>query len=183
MRMDPLRIIRKFYDPDSLCYSILIRHSAAVYKKANELASCLDFSETDCNFIHEAVMLHDIGIFYTSAPTIGCNGDLPYICHGFKGHELLLAEGLPKHALVCERHTGAGITLDEIEQLGDLLPHRPFIPVSNAEMLISYCDKFFSKEPGCLEMEKTIETILQELSRHGQKKAEIFLEWHQRFSR
>ena len=30
------------------------------------------------------------------------------------GAEILRAEGFPQHALVCERHTGAGLSLEDI---------------------------------------------------------------------
>ena len=41
-------------------------------------------------------------------------GRASYICHGVEGRRMLEAEGLPRHALVCERHTGAGLTVDDI---------------------------------------------------------------------
>ena len=59
-------------------------------------------------------MLHDIGIFKCDAAGIQCFGTEPYICHGRIGAELLRSEGFPRHARVCERHTGAGITKAQI---------------------------------------------------------------------
>jgi len=53
-------------------------------------------------FIEEAALLHDIGIFNTNLPKIGCYGRHPYISHGYLGRELLENEGLAAHALVCE---------------------------------------------------------------------------------
>ena len=61
-------------------------------------------------------MLHDIGIFLTHAPQIGCHGDKPYICHGYLGRELLEKEGFPRHAIVCETHVGVGLTIADIEK-------------------------------------------------------------------
>ncbi len=69
-------------------------------------------------------MLHDIGIFLTNAPHIGCYGDKPYICHGYLGREILDKEGLPGHAMVCERHVGAGLTVTDIETGGSSPPHQ-----------------------------------------------------------
>ena len=68
----------------------------------------------DSDFVYEAAMLHDIGVYLTHAPSIYCTGEEPYIRHGIIGAELLRNEGYPKHALVCERHTGTGLTVDDI---------------------------------------------------------------------
>lgn len=90
-------------------------------------------------------MIHDIGIFLTNAPRISCLGSFPYICHGYLGADLMRKEGFPKHALVCERHTGAGISLSDIEQQNLPLPKRDLRPVSLEEQLICFADKFYSK--------------------------------------
>lgn len=182
MHMDPYRIITKYYDPAGLAFRILSIHSQSVANKAVGLAKKLNFSEMDTGFIREASILHDIGIFYTSAPEIGCTGELPYICHGYLGHNLLLSEGLPKHALVCERHTGTGLSLSDTLRFDGLLPARPMEPVTIEEKLIAYCDKFFSKDPEQLETERPIEDILKSLSRYGEDKANIFREWHRQFN-
>lgn len=180
--MDPIGIIAKYYQPESLSFRTLLLHSQAVARKAVEKAIKLNLTGPDIEFIKEASMLHDIGIFYTSAPDIGCMGDLPYICHGFKGHNLLLAEGLPKHALMCERHTGTGLTLKDIDHLDGLLPRRRMEPISLSEKLIAYCDKFFSKDPMHLEEERPFEAVVKEISMFGEDKAEIFKEWHLQFN-
>jgi uncharacterized protein len=180
--MDPIRIIKKYYPPESLCFRVLLFHSQAVARMAVDKAKHLDINGSDIDFIQEAAMLHDIGISYTSAPEIGCFGDLPYLCHGYMGHNLLLTEGLPRHALVCERHTGTGLTLADIRQLDGLLPERPMEPISLAEKLIAYCDKFFSKDPMHLEEELPFETVLEGILRFGNEKGKIFTQWHSLFN-
>ena len=93
-------------------------------------------------------MLHDIGIFMTASPKIGCFGDAPYVCHGFLGRELLDKEGLdPTFGLVAERHTGAGICLETIQRHNLPLPRRDMVPITPAEKIICCADKFFSKTP------------------------------------
>jgi uncharacterized protein len=114
--MEPLEIIKKYYDPNSKLYSLLIKHSNSVANRALELARKMKNEKIDLQFIKEASMLHDIGIYLVSAPKIGCNGKLPYVCHGFLGAEILKKEGFLKHALVCERHVGVGISKEEIKQ-------------------------------------------------------------------
>ena len=88
-------------------------------------------------------MLHDIGIGQCDAPGIHCHGTHLYIEHGYLGAELLRAEGLPRHALVCERHTGMGLSREMIEERGWPLPCRDMRPVTLEEKLVCYADKFF----------------------------------------
>src|SRR3990167_5700954 len=109
--MDPLMIIQKYYPINSKSYQFLVEHSNAVTKKAIETAEKVPHLNPDLKFIEEAAMLHDIGIFLTHAPEIECFGKKPYICHVYLGRELLEKEGVSKHALVCERHVGVGISI------------------------------------------------------------------------
>ena len=68
---------------------------------------------------------------------------LIHICHGYLGSELLMKEGYPRHALVCERHTGAGMSLQSIIEQDLPIPHRDMVPVSMEEQVICFADKFF----------------------------------------
>lgn len=126
-------------------------------------------------------MLHDIGMYLTDAPEIGCSGPYQYICHGYLGHDLLVREGFPDHAKVCERHTGTGISKKEIIRRNLPIPNRSMKPKSLAEEIITYADKFFSKDPDKLEIEKSAKKIREKLSKHGQDKVEKFNEWHKSF--
>jgi uncharacterized protein len=179
--VDPLLILRKYYSEESLAWSILVRHSNAVALKAVSVARNLSLPDGEIQFIQEACLLHDIGIFYTQAPEIGCYGELPYICHGYLGHDLLVSEGFPEHAKVCERHTGAGLTKEDIILQNLPIPRRNMVPVSLAEEIIAYSDKFYSKDPQRLYQEQCVAEILTSLARHGQEKSDIFAEWHKRF--
>ncbi len=172
--MEPLEIIKKFYTPKSKAYQILVDHSKAVAEKALHIAEKF---HVDKNFIYEAAMLHDIGIFMTNTPKLDCHGSYPYIAHGYLGRQILEAEGLPKHALVCERHTGVGITKEEIIKNNLPLPQRDMTPVSLEEKIVAYADKFFSKEADGSVRLRTIDEILKDLSRYGVEKVKIFMEW------
>ena len=112
--MDPLLLIDKYYPEDNELKHILLKHSRSVADKALAMARKHPELNLDLQFIEEAAMLHDIGIFQTDAEGICCFGKYPYICHGYLGAELVRKEGFPKHALVCERHTGAGLSLQNI---------------------------------------------------------------------
>src|SRR3989344_500817 len=126
--MHPLELIQKYYDQDSQTYYFLVEHEKMVVKKALELAERVRHLNPDLEFIKEAGMMHDIGIFLTNDQILGCGGDKPYIAHGYLGRELLEKEGYPRHALVCERHVGTGITIEEIEKQNLPLPKRDMLP-------------------------------------------------------
>ena len=147
--MNYQHIIDKYYNEDADLRRILVVHSQSVARRALRIADKHPELHLDRPFIEEAAMLHDIGIIGTHAPSIHCTGNEPYIKHGILGRAMLDGCGLPAHALVCERHTGAGITVDDIVSQSLPLPHRDMCPVTIEEQLVCYADKFFSKtRPG-----------------------------------
>jgi uncharacterized protein len=177
--MNPLDIIHKYYTVDSRLYRILLNHSLSVTEKAMSIALNHPEMQPDLNFIQEAAMLHDIGIFLTHAPDIDCVGEYPYICHGYLGHNLLQEEGFPRHALVCERHTGMGLSLPVILENHLPVPHRNLLPVSIEEEMICFADKFFSKT--ALNEEKKIDRIRKGLSKYGSEAVNRFDDCCKRF--
>ena len=128
--MNPIDIINKYYPEENELRHILLVHSRSVADKALWIADRHPELSLDRDFLYEAAMLHDIGIFLTDATGIYCFGDKPYICHGYLGADLMRGEGYPLHALVCERHTGAGLSLEEIIAQDLPVPHREMVPVS-----------------------------------------------------
>ena len=124
-------------------------------------------------------MLHDIGIIKTDAPGIKCFGTEPYICHGILGAEMLRQEGLPRHARVCERHTGAGLSLNEIVSQNLPLPHQDFLPETLEEQVICYADKFFSKTH--LDREKSVEKAEKSIAKFGEEGLARFKQWEKMF--
>ena len=169
-------IIAKYYKPRSKAYKILVTHCNVVTEKALKIAQNHKELLPDIAFIQEASMMHDIGIFKTNAPYLYCFGEYPYICHGYLGFELLVAEGYPDHALVCERHTGIGITTEEIVARMLPLPLRDFVPVSVEEQIICFADKFFSKS-GDLLQEKSLSAVRKSIQKFGNKNVARFNEW------
>lgn len=162
--IDPFKIIEKYYKKGSDLHKLLIRHSSDVMNKALQIAKNHPELNIDMPFVAEAAMLHDIGINLTYAPDIHCYGVMPYLCHGYLGREILINEGLPLHALVCERHTGLGLTAEDIKEMSLPLPLRDMIPETPEEVLICFCDCFFSKSN--LEHEKTVQEVREELSKY-----------------
>ena len=163
--MNPEALIHKYYAEQSRLEEILLRHSRQVARRCQLICDRHPELTLDRAFLEEAAMLHDIGILRTNAPGILCFGTEPYLRHGAIGGEILRAEGLPRHARVAERHTGAGLP--------------GFLPESLEEQVVCYADKFYSKSR--LEDEKTPERVAESLERFGHDGVERFLRWHQLF--
>lgn len=173
--MDALGIIDKYYSDNEELRNILLVHSRSVADKALDIASRHPELMLDRKFLEEAAMLHDIGIFRTDAPSIHCYGTYPYICHGYLGSDLLTSLGYERHALVCERHTGAGLSLRSIIEQNLPVPHRDMLPVTNEQIVICFADKFFSKTS--LDKEKTVDKAIKSLSKYGEEGVERFKKW------
>ena len=163
--MKVLDLIDKYYPQDYELKHILNVHSRSVADKALWIAGKHPELNLDTVFLEEAAMLHDIGIFLTHAPGIQCFGTEPYICHGYLGAGLVRKEGFPRHALVCERHTGAVLSLKDIMDQKLPVPHREMLPVSMEEQVICFADKFFSKTH--LDREKTVEGARKSIAKYG----------------
>ena len=198
-----INIINKYYPEENALKRILLVHSRAVADKALRICDAHPELMLDRQFVEEAAMVHDIGIFRCDAPGIQCFGTEPYVCHGQIGAAIMRAEGYPRHARVCERHTGAGLTVEEIisqhlpitippppedlsssishlsSLISPLSPWQPFLPETLEEQLICYADKFFSKTR--LEIEKTVEQAEHSLAKFGEAGVLRFRQWHALF--
>jgi len=159
-------IIKKHYKEGSELYEILLTHSTSVANKAVEIAQMHPEMDIDKDFVYEAALLHDIGVYLTNAPKIQCFGRYEYICHGYLGAEIVRKEGYEKHALVCERHTGSGITKESIIKNNIPVPCRDMIPETVEEKLVCFADKFYSKSK--LDRLKTVDEIRKSLSKYGE---------------
>lgn len=144
-----IKLIDKYYAASPELRNVLLVHSRQVADRALQILDKHPEWESqglvDRTFIEEAAMLHDIGIIFCDAPKIHCHGAHKYIEHGYLGAELLRQEGLPKHALVAERHTGTGITIEQVEREELPIPLRDYCPQTIEEKIICYADKFYSK--------------------------------------
>lgn len=181
--MDMLKLIEKYYSPGSDSYTILVAHSKVVARKAIDIAQTIRHLSPDIVFIEEAAMLHDIGIFLTNEPRLGCFGSHEYIRHGYLGRELLENEGLPKHALVCERHVGIGLSVSDIRRQRLSLPLRDMLPVSLEEKIICYADKFFSKSGKSPSSEKPLAAVRKSILAYGEDKLKTFDNFSSLFNR
>ena len=175
--MNPLELLEKYFSGNPEGLDIVCRHSRKVADKALAIARGAVGADPDLRFIEEAALLHDIGICRIHAPKLHCFGDAHYICHGVIGREILEAEGLPRHALVCERHIGVGLTIRDIEHQKLPLPEREMSPVSTAERIVALADLFYTKKGGELDREKSEDQVRDDLLRFGREKVLIFESW------
>ena len=181
--MNYRQIIDHYYAPGKL-RDILMVHSRMVADKAIKVCKNPDLLP----FIEAAAMLHDIGIIRCDAAGIECYGTEPYICHGRIGAQMLREdahlfglsqEEIEPYARVCERHTGAGITRQQIEERQLPLPPADYLPETLEEKLVCYADKFFSKSHP--ERVLTPEQAAKSLLKFGEDGPERFLQWHALF--
>ena len=181
--IDPEKIIRKYYSSNPVAWKILLDHSRLVTRRALKIARHL-FSQgesVDLKFVAEAAMLHDIGMIQTDTPELGCHGRGSYLQHGLRGKEILEQEGLFKHARVCERHIGVGLTVEEIIQQQLPLPARDMCPETLEEQIISYADLFYSKGNKNRQGKKLPKEVRDKLEEYGKGKISIFDQWLERF--
>ncbi len=173
------QIIDKYYPEGTRLRDIYIRHC----RQVADLALLINREQAlglDEDMVESAAMLHDIGIFETDADGIDCHGSEPYIRHGIIGAGLLRKEGMPEEiARVAERHTGAGITNEEIKLMGLPLPEGNYMPETLLERLICYADKFYSKSK--LDGAKSLERVRASMLRHSTDTLERFDRLHDEF--
>lgn len=173
-------LFESHYRNDRELLATVLTHSECVAGKALDIARKKNL-DVDFDFVRDAAMLHDIGVVRCDAPSILCRGQLPYICHGVEGRKMLEEEGLHRHALVCERHTGSGLTKEDIIRQRLPLPLRDLCPVSLEEKLICYADKFFSKS-GDLTEEKDLQKVIRQMAAFGSDSLDRFMAMHAMFS-
>ena len=163
--MNYLSIINKYYPENDELRQLLLKHSRQVADRCLQIAKKHRELPVDVQFLEEAAMLHDIGIYRCDAPSIHCHGTEPYIRHGVIGGEMLRQEGFERHARVCERHTGTGLPGYEPETL--------------EEQIVCYADKFYSKSAPD-HVRSVLETA-QSLEKFGHEGVKKFLSWSERF--
>ena len=158
-------IIDKYYPADDELRRVLLKHSRQVADRCLQIAKKHKELPVEVQFLEEAAMLHDIGIYQCDAPSIHCHGSEPYIKHGPIGGELLRQEGFPRHARVAERHTGTGLP--------------GFEPETLEEQIVCYADKFYSKSSP--DHVRTVAETAQSLEKFGHEGVLKFLSWAEKF--
>lgn len=130
---EAIRLLRK-YAKNKKELNAVLKHSKAVQKVALRIAKKI--KNSDLEFIKTASLLHDIGRFR-------CKRKEAYK-HGVMGAKILRKEGLKKHALVAERHLGAGITKKDIVEQKLDLSLKNYVPKTKEEKIIAHADNLIS---------------------------------------
>lgn len=171
--MNAIEIINYFYPEETPLRRLLIAHSTQVRDKALSIAAapaCQSLN-IDLGKVEVGAMLHDIGIRECDAAGILCTGHFPYIAHGTIGAEMLRRYGeehgidMGVYARICERHTGAGITADEVLRQQLPIPVKDYLPETVEEKLVCLADKFFSKSHP--DIEKPLEAVRCSMLKFG----------------
>lgn len=178
--MDVKAIIDRYYPVENELKNIYNIHAEKVTSLALEMAARHPELNIDSDFVKEAAMLHDLGIFLTDAPRIYCFGSEPYLCHGYLGAELLRSLGYERHARVCERHTGTGLTKEQVVANGWKLPVKDFVPETIEEQLVCFADKFYSKTK-FLETRRTFEQVVESMAKISAESVEKVNRWAEMF--
>lgn len=186
------KIIDKYYPEGTRLRDILMVHSRRVADKAlfiyDTMPADVKRELPQREVIEAAAMLHDIGIVRCDASGIECFGTEPYICHGTIGAAMLRndmaewgsdADEIELCARVCERHTGAGLSADDIKSQNLPLPERDLMPETMMEKLVCYADKFFSKTHP--EQEKALEKVRRSMQKFGEPSLQRFEQLHRLF--
>ena len=167
MHTDWKSVIDRYYPVGREVRDILLQHSHSVADLAIQIAHEKHLPLTD-DEVETAAMLHDIGIIATDAPGIDCHGAEPYLAHGAVGADML-------------RHTGAGLTAEEIAEAQlPLPPGRDYMPQTLLEKLICYADCFYSKG-GDMKI-KPLDRVRKSMAKFSPGVAERFEKLHELFS-
>ena len=173
MKTAPIQILEHFYGKEPELFAVLLKHSQQVRAKALQIR---EFSglDLDPELVSTGALLHDTGIIRCHAPGILCFGSEHYIRHGITGARMLrdYDPELEIFARICERHTGSGLTAEEIIRQQLPLPEQDFLPETLLEQLICLADKFFSKS-GNME-EKPFAAVRRSMAKFGPASLERF---------
>ncbi len=156
---EAIALLRK-YSKSKKDFNAVLKHSKAVQKVALRIAKKI--KNIDIEFIKTASLLHDIGRFR-------CHPGKFSYKHGIVGANILRKEGLKKHALVAERHLGAGISKKDIKEQKIKLPLKDYLPRTKEEKIIAHADNLIagSKE---ISLRRTIERFRKELGKEAAEK-------------
>jgi len=148
--------------PTRSAFESVHAHCVIVCRIAEQLLTGL---EVDADLVRAGALLHDIGVYRLDSG--------PYVQHGVLGHALLRELGFPEE--ICRfasRHTGVGITRDDVLRQALPIPVDDYVPRTPEEELVLYADKFHSKRTPPVFV--SADTYAGEVRRFGADKVAIF---------
>jgi uncharacterized protein len=137
-----IRALHREHAPTREAFESVHTHSELVCRIAEQFFTGFD---VDTDLVRAGALLHDIGVYRLYTPD-GVLDTAGYIRHGVLGHELLHSLGFPDElSRFCSRHTGVGITRDDVRRRSLPIPVDDYVPATPEEELVLYADKFHSK--------------------------------------
>lgn len=175
---DEIRALHERHAPSSPAFELVYGHCVIVCEIAEQLLA-RSAEDLDAGLVRAGSLLHDIGVYRLYGPD-GRLDHANYIRHGLLGHELLAEEGLPEALCrFCSRHTGVGLTRDDVRTQHLPLPVADYVPETDEELLVTYADKFHSKtDPPTFV---TAASYTASIRRFGADKAAAFASLRERF--
>lgn len=161
---------------------LTLTHSMFVDQIASMLIDSLEQKgiSVDRDFVHKAILLHDIGVYQCYDSELNPDSSLPkYIAHGQKGSKIILDElGDSSLARVALTHTGfGGISIEEIRENKLPIEEVDMTQVTLEEELISWSDKFHTKWPKFY----TLEEIESDAHKFGDAKYHVYTYFKRKF--
>ncbi|MDL4775325.1 MULTISPECIES: HD domain-containing protein [Thermomonosporaceae] len=142
--LEEIRALHREHAPTREALDLVYTHCEIVCGIAEQLLARTGL-DLDPDLLRAGSLLHDIGVYRL----YGADGRLDrpdYVRHGVLGHELLRDEGFPEALCrFCSRHTGMGISRDDVRRQNLPLPVADYVAESGEERLVMYADKFHSK--------------------------------------
>ncbi len=136
--------VHERHAPTPQALDVVYTHCRIVCEIAEQLHA-RPGTDADLSLVRAGSLLHDVGVYrlYDAAGRLDQAG---YIRHGLLGYELLRAEELPE--AVCRfaaRHTGVGLTREDVLRQNLPLPPADYVAETPEEALVMYADKFHTK--------------------------------------
>ena len=173
-----IRALHQRHAPSPEAFDLVHTHCEIVWDVARQL---LDRGrvEADRDLVRAGCLLHDIGVYRLYGPD-GTFDHRAYLRHGLLGHELLREEGYPETLCrFCSRHTGVGITRQDVLRQGLPLPPADYLAETVEERLVMYADAFHSKSTPPAFV--SADTYAARIRRFGEDKAEAFAALREEF--
>jgi len=168
--------------PHPAALDLVLTHCRIVGRVAEALAAGLAAGTrpaVDPDLVRAGCLLHDVGVYRLYGPD-GALDHASYVRHGVLGHELLRDLGFPE--VLCRfasRHTGVGLTREDVVAQRLPIPVDDYTPHSIEEQLVAYADAFHSKtDPPTFV---SPQTYAGRIARFGADKADRFAALRARF--
>jgi uncharacterized protein len=173
-----IRALHEKHAPSRAAFDLVYGHCVIVCGIAGQLLARADLG-LDADLVRAGSLLHDIGV-YRLYDAAGQRLVAHYLRHGLLGHELLVTEGYPE--AICRfasRHTGMGLSREDVRSQGLPLPAGDYLAESGEEQLVMYADKFHSKTGPPVFV--TAEEYAASVRRFGEDKVATFAAMRERF--